>query len=103
MRRRDVIKAIATCAAAWPLPVRAQPVKMRRVSLLLGLAENDPEASARVKAFQKTRGGYHIGMANLDRTLPPACYPPAFVSSQPDVLLWHDQPKVGCLANGGCR
>ena len=39
-------------------------------------------------------------MSNLDRTLPRACYPPAFVLSQPDVLLWHVQPKVGCLSNG---
>jgi hypothetical protein len=31
-------------------------------------------------------------MSNLDRTLPPACYPPAFVLSQPDVLLWYAQP-----------
>ena len=44
-------------------------------------------------------------MSNLDRTLPRAGYPPAFVSSQPDVQLWHVQPKVGCLSNGegGCR
>lgn len=31
-------------------------------------------------------------MSNLDRTLPPACCAPAFVSSQPDVLLWPVQP-----------
>src|SRR5690349_20106560 len=59
MRRRDFIKAVATSAAVLPLPVRAQPAKMRRVNLILGLAENDPEASARVKAFR-------LGMRDLE-------------------------------------
>ncbi|HEY7228787.1 MAG TPA: ABC transporter substrate-binding protein [Pseudolabrys sp.] len=59
MRRRDFIKAIATSAVGWPLHARAQPAKMRRVSVLLGLAENDPEASARVKAFR-------LGMRDLE-------------------------------------
>jgi putative tryptophan/tyrosine transport system substrate-binding protein len=59
MRRRDFIKAVATSAAAWPLSARAQPAKVRRVGLLLGLAENDPEANARVKAFR-------LGMRDLE-------------------------------------
>ena len=59
MRRRDVIKAIATSAAAWPFMARAQPNKVRRVGVLLGLSENDPEANARVKAFR-------LGMRDLE-------------------------------------
>jgi putative ABC transport system substrate-binding protein len=59
MRRRDIIKALATSAAVWPLSASAQPAKVRRVSLLLGLAENDPEANARVKAFR-------LGMRDLE-------------------------------------
>ena len=58
MRRRDVIKGIATSAAAWPFPARAQPSKVRRVGVLLGLSENDPEANARIKAFR-------LGMRDL--------------------------------------
>lgn len=58
MRRRDVIKGIATSAAAWPFPARAQPNKVRRVGVLLGLSENDPEANARIKAFR-------LGMRDL--------------------------------------
>ena len=52
MRRRDFIKAVVTSAAAWPISAHAQPVRTRHVGLILGLAENDPEASARVKAFR---------------------------------------------------
>jgi len=59
MRRRDFIKAIATSAAAWPLSARAQPAKLRRIGLILGLAENDPEANARIKAFR-------LGMRDLE-------------------------------------
>lgn len=59
MRRREFIKVIAASAAALPLATRAQPNRMRRVGLLLGLAEQDPEASARVKAFR-------LGMRDLE-------------------------------------
>ena len=55
MRRREFIKVVAASAAAWPLAARAQRNRMRRVSLLVGLAEQDPEASARVKAFRCSR------------------------------------------------
>ena len=58
MRRRDFIR-VAASAAVWPLSARAQPAKIRRIGLILGLAENDPEANARVKAFR-------LGMRDLD-------------------------------------
>ncbi len=59
MRRRDFIKVIASAAAAWPVTARAQSNRMRRVGVLLGLAEKDPEANARVKAFR-------LGMRDLE-------------------------------------
>src|SRR5262249_46943540 len=54
VRRRDFIKIIAGSAAVgWPLAVQAQqPDRMRRVSALLGIAENDPETKSRVRAFR---------------------------------------------------
>jgi putative ABC transport system substrate-binding protein len=50
MRRRDFITLLGT-AAAWPLAARA-PERMRRIGVLMSLAESDPEAQARVAAFR---------------------------------------------------
>ena len=42
MRRRDVIKAIATSAAAWQLSVRAQPLECGMSGVLLALLKRTP-------------------------------------------------------------
>ena len=52
MRRRDFI-ALLGSATAWPLSGHAQQNHVRRVSVLVGLVENDPEAKSRVKALQQ--------------------------------------------------
>jgi putative tryptophan/tyrosine transport system substrate-binding protein len=62
MRRQEFITLLGGAAAAWPLAARAQPAdRMRTVSMLLGVAEKDPEAINRVKAFR-------LGMRDLGWT-----------------------------------
>jgi putative ABC transport system substrate-binding protein len=55
-RRREFI-ALVGGAVAWSLAARAQqPERLRRIGFLHGPAENDPEAKARVAAFQEELG-----------------------------------------------
>ncbi|MDF2972729.1 MAG: hypothetical protein K0R61_3179, partial [Microvirga sp.] len=44
MRRREFVGGAVT----WPVAARAQPTeRMRRIGVLVGLAENDPEMKQR--------------------------------------------------------
>ena len=55
MRRRDFIAGLGS-AAAWPMVARAQE-RTRRIALLVGVDENDPEGKLRYSAFAQTLAG----------------------------------------------
>jgi hypothetical protein len=52
VKRREFITLLGG-ATAWPLVARAQTERVRRIGVLQGLAESDPEAQARTTAFRR--------------------------------------------------
>jgi putative tryptophan/tyrosine transport system substrate-binding protein len=96
MRRREFIAGLGS-ATAWPLAARAQQIdRVRRLGVLMGADENDPEAKGRFSEFMKELAelGWTDGRnlqidirwagANADRA---RVYAKELVALEPDVLL----------------
>ena len=80
-KRRDFISLLGGAATLWPLVVQAQqPERMRRIGVLMNLASDDAEASARVTTFaqglqqlgwtigRNVRIDYRWGASDADRS-----------------------------------
>ena len=107
MQRRDFVRAIVGSATAWPLTLRAQqPGRMRRVGLLVGLAEDDPETKSRVRSFRlglrdadwvegrNIRIDYRFSASDPARAKQ---YAAELMTLAPDVIVGNSTPVITAL------
>jgi putative ABC transport system substrate-binding protein len=107
MRRREFISLLGGAAVAWPLAARAQqPDRMRRIGVLMGVSEDDPETKARVAAFQRgleRRGWLEGRNLHLDYRFTAArgerlpALAKELVALQPDLILAHSTGAAAAL------
>jgi putative tryptophan/tyrosine transport system substrate-binding protein len=107
MRRRDFISAVGL-AAAWPLAARAQQSeRMRRIGVLMGYPDTEPEGQAGVAAFRETlqQLGWSSGdkvridtrWAGPGNTQALHDFAKELVTLQPDLILSHSTPTTAAL------
>jgi putative tryptophan/tyrosine transport system substrate-binding protein len=108
MRRREFIALLGSGVAGWPIAARAQqPDRMRRIGVLMGLAEDDPETKARLAGFRQgleKRGWSEGRNVSMDiRFVPDSGVDQAqvlakeLIALQPDVILAQGTPVVAAL------
>ena len=107
MRRREFITLIGGAAALWSQAASAQNLGgMRRVGVLLSLAESDPEGKAQFSGFtqglaelgwvegRNLRMEVRWGRGDIDRI---RTFAKELVALQPDVILAHGTPVTAAL------
>jgi putative ABC transport system substrate-binding protein len=106
MRRRDFLGVLGCATLAHPFAAHAQQTeRMRRIGVLMGLAEDDPDTKARLSAFrhelEKLRWveGHDV---RIDYRFAPAgaraeALAKELVALQPDVILSNASPATRAL------
>jgi putative ABC transport system substrate-binding protein len=110
IKRREFITLLGGAAAAWPLAARAQQTGgMRRIGVLMNLAADDPEASARVTALAQglqqlgwtvghnVRMDYRWGANDADSR---RRYATELVALAPDVILASGAAAAAAVQQG---
>src|SRR6516162_7689979 len=91
--------------AAWPLVVRAQQERMRRIGMLMAYPEGDPEGKASVDAFRQelAKLGWTHNIQIEVRWARPGDrqsrdrYASELVALQPDLIISHSTPNAAAL------
>jgi putative tryptophan/tyrosine transport system substrate-binding protein len=107
MRRREFITVLGSAFASWPLAaVAQQQSRVRRIGVLLSLAESDPEGKAQFSGFtqglaelgwidgRNLRMEVRWGRGDIDRI---RTFAKELVALQPDVILAHGTPVTAAL------
>jgi ABC-type uncharacterized transport system substrate-binding protein len=104
--RRKFLATLGGAAAAWPIAVRAQSDKMRRIGVLMNLASGDPEGEARSAAFLQAlqqlgwTDGRHVRIDYRWAASDPERfqrYAEELLALAPDVFLASGTPSVQAL------
>ena len=106
MKRRDFISLLGSAVTAWPLAARAQqPERVRRIGVLVGLAENDPEMKERLAGLRQglEKFGWAEGSnLRIDYRFAPAgtqarLLARELVALQPDVIITASTPATAAM------
>jgi putative tryptophan/tyrosine transport system substrate-binding protein len=107
IRRRELLVTLGSATVAWPLSARAQNKRGRRIGVLMGYAENDPDARAWYAAFRE--GIQKLGWAEGHNTQIDARWATPdnaelmrnlakeLVAVEPDLLLSSTTPTTSAL------
>ena len=107
MGRRELLAALGGAATAWPLAAHAQqPERMRRIGVLMGVADDDTGGQTRVKALQQglhelgwiegrnVRIDYRWTGGDAARV---QTYVAELVKLSPDVIVAHTVPVIAAM------
>ena len=110
MRNRRAFIGLMGGAAAWPVAAPAQqPERVRRISVLMALAADDPQSPVRIAALSQglqelgwtigrnVRVDYRFGAANAENARK---YAAVLAALPPDVALANGSPVVAALQQG---
>jgi putative ABC transport system substrate-binding protein len=107
MQRRDFVKLLGGAAASWPLAARAQQLDgVRRIGVLMGWAESDPDAQSALTTF--FRGLQQLGWVEgrnlrIDRRWTAGdreqmrIFAKDLIELQPDIILANTTPATAAL------
>ena len=107
MQRREFITLMGSAAATWPAMARAQQDRVRRIGVLMGYAEADPDTQARMVAFKdgldrlgwkdgrNVQITFRFGVGEMDRVRASA---KQLVELNPDVIVCETTPTLKVLA-----